>query len=165
MNQRDAGDLPHGSVTRFFEFHLTSKEIAVRYVAADFRFSREERFEFQLFDALRRDEKSAFAPLYLFKHDVVAQSFERCRHFGLFSFARQIADTVNILQKVFPYRSYGHAHAFIRIRNGNDAHQLREVRITCRSNQQSIRLCWPSIAAALLTRCGPQPWTMPLAES
>jgi len=84
MYQRDASDLGHRALTRFFELHLARKEVAVGDIDADFFFSGEERFEFQLFNALGRHEYSAFAPLDLLEHYVVAQSFERRRHLGLF---------------------------------------------------------------------------------
>src|SRR3984957_16224672 len=118
MYQRDASDLRHRALTRFFDLHLAPKEVAVGYIAADFLFSREQRFEFQLFNALGRHEYSAFAPLDLLEHYVVAQSFERCRDLGLFSFARQVADTLDVLQKVFPDGRDGLAHALIWIGNG-----------------------------------------------
>ena len=114
-------------------------EHALRAILADFFLGGDQGFQFGDLHRLVRLRAATTARLNLGKDLVVTdplqRGFDRCP-------SALITKLIKILDDIeeAPRRIDGPAHDFIPLRKRNHAHQLREVGVRCRADQQPARL-------------------------
>src|SRR5437867_8264166 len=141
-----------------FSRKRSSVKVPIRPIVPNLFFRYNERFEFRLFDRLRRLHITATSRLDFLKDLVISEPFKRGVHSSLLSFVAKLLDVLNF-GKEFPYGIDWLFHLFLPIGQRDDAHDLREIGIAGGADQQTANV------ATGFFRIWAQPWPCTIAAS